>query len=341
MTGGTDVYLITGFLGSGKTTFLNRMMRSFPPFRKVFVLMNEFGEVGIDGTLIEGENVRMLEINKGSIFCVCVKTDFIKGLYEIGHVYQPDVLLIESTGVADPSDMKKDLALSLFQGQFRFRNQFCVVDAENFKEAFAIFSSMEKQIASSDTFIINKIDLVPRGTVDEIRSIISSLHPCPVFNETTYCDISVDRYISPASPSAGILKREPVGTAAQIPELSSAEIDTIIDGLLEDPQRQMSPPDLLVSAAYRWTGCRFEEFEKAIRRFSQGLIRAKGFLEEAGKIYLFNYTFGQTRKDTPPWPESRIKHRNVVVLIGTPGTMERIGAAVCSGEWPHMAPYQA
>ena len=337
----TDVYLITGFLGSGKTTFLNRMMRSFPPFRKVFVLMNEFGEVGIDGTLIEGENVRILEINKGSIFCVCVKTDFIKGLYEIGHVYKPDVLLIESTGVADPSDMKKDLALSLFQGQFRLRNQFCVVDAENFKEAFAVFASMEKQIASSDTFIINKIDRVPRGTVDEIRAIISSLHPCPVFNETTYCDIPVDRYLSQASPSAEILKREPVGKASKIPELSSAEIDTIIDGLLEDPQRQMSPPDLLVSAAYRWTGGRYEEFDKAIRRFSQGLIRAKGFLEEAGKIYLFNYTFGQTRKDTPPRTESRMKHRNVVVLIGTPGTMELIDAAVRSGEWPHMAPYQA
>jgi len=337
----TDVYLITGFLGSGKTTFLNRIMRSFPPVRKVFVLMNEFGEVGVDGVLIEGEDVRMLEISKGSIFCVCVKTDFIKGLYEIARVSKPDVLLIESTGVADPSDMKKDLALPLFQGRFRLRNQFCVVDAENFREALAVFASMERQIASSDTFIINKIDRVPRQVVDEIRSAIRSLHPDPLFYETTYCNFPVDRYLSQASASAAILKNDPVGNASQIPELSSAEIDTIIDGLLEDPQRRMSPPELLVSTAYRWTGGTYEEFEKAIRHWSQGLLRAKGFLDVDGEICLFNYTFGQTRKDTFPQHGNRIKHHNVVVLIGDPGAMERIGAAVSNGEWPHMEPYQA
>jgi len=333
MTGGTDVYLITGFLGSGKTTFLNRIMRSFPPSCKVFVLMNEFGEVGVDGALIEGEDIRLLEISKGSIFCVCVKTDFIKGLYEIAQVSKPDVLLIESTGVADPSDMKKDLALPLFQGRFRFRHQFCVVDAENFREALAVFASMERQIASSDTFIINKIDRVPRQVVDEIRTIIGSLHPNPVFHETTYCDVPVGRFLSPA--------RGPAGETAPMPEFPSADIDAIVDGLLEDPQRRMSRPDLLVSAAYRWTGGTYEEFEKEIRRRSDGLVRAKGFLDVAGEVCLFNYTFGQTRKDLLPQSAGRIKHRNVVVLIGHPQAMERIDAAVSSGEWPHMAAYQA
>ncbi len=341
MTDGTDVYLITGFLGSGKTTFLNRMMRSFPPSEKVFVLMNEFGEVGVDGVLIEGEDIRMLEISKGSIFCVCVKTDFIKGLYEIARVSKPDVLLIESTGVADPSDMKKDLALPLFRGRFRLRNQFCVVDAENFREALAVFASMERQIASSDTFIINKIDRVPRQVVDEIRSAIRSLHPDPLFYETTYCDISVDRFLSPALPPEQSPAGEPAGETAQVHEFSSEDIEAIVDGLLEDPQRRMSPPELLISAAYRWTGGTYDEFEKAIRRWSQGLVRAKGFLDVAGETCLFNYTFGQTRIDTLPQHRNRIKHHNVVVLIGTPGTMERIDAAVRSGEWSQMAPYQA
>ena len=99
----TDVFLITGFLGSGKTTFLNRIIDAFPTDRKLMILMNEFGEIGIDGTLVENDDVEMLEISKGSIFCVCVKTDFIKGLMNIVSTIRPEVLLIEATGVANTS----------------------------------------------------------------------------------------------------------------------------------------------------------------------------------------------------------------------------------------------
>ena len=85
MVDSTKVLLITGFLGSGKTTFLNRIIDIFPKDKKLTILMNEFGEIGIDGTLVEGDDIDMMEISRGSIFCVCVKTDFIKGLYELTH----------------------------------------------------------------------------------------------------------------------------------------------------------------------------------------------------------------------------------------------------------------
>jgi G3E family GTPase len=98
----TKVFLITGFLGSGKTTLLNRIIARFPKDKKLTILMNEFGEIGIDGTLVEGDDIDMMEISRGSIFCVCVKTDFIKGLYELNTKIKPDILLMESTGVANP-----------------------------------------------------------------------------------------------------------------------------------------------------------------------------------------------------------------------------------------------
>ncbi|MBW2669456.1 MAG: hypothetical protein JRD87_06150 [Deltaproteobacteria bacterium] len=120
----TYVYMITGFLGSGKTTFLNRIINRFPEDMKLTILMNEFGEIGLDGTLIEGDEIDMMEISKGSIFCVCVKTDFIKGLYELCTSVQPDVLLIESTGVANPSDLKRDLKLPIFNDRFHYLEQF-------------------------------------------------------------------------------------------------------------------------------------------------------------------------------------------------------------------------
>ncbi len=99
--GTIDVYLISGFLGSGKTTFLNRLITVVPEDLTFLILMNEFGEVGLDGTLIEGDDVDMLEISKGSIFCACVKTDFIKALHALAKTVRPDIMLIETTGVAE------------------------------------------------------------------------------------------------------------------------------------------------------------------------------------------------------------------------------------------------
>ena len=152
----TGVYLITGFLGSGKTTLLNRIIQRFPQNQKLTLLVNEFGEVGVDGTLVEGDDIDMMEISKGSIFCVCVKTDFIKGLYELSTTVQPDVLLIESTGVTNPSDLKKDLMLPIFSNRFQFSEQFCIVDAAHFAPSGHNVQST-KYIVVQDRATLDKI----------------------------------------------------------------------------------------------------------------------------------------------------------------------------------------
>jgi len=90
--------------------------------------MNEFGEIGIDGTLVEGDDIDMLEISRGSIFCVCVKTDFIKGLYELSAKVKPDVLLIESTGLPTLL-ISRGPQSAHFHDRFQFMEQFCLVDA--------------------------------------------------------------------------------------------------------------------------------------------------------------------------------------------------------------------
>ena len=182
----TRLFLITGFLGSGKTTFLNRIIAQFPKDKKLTILMNEFGEIGIDGTLVEGDAIDMLEISRGSIFCVCVKTDFIKGLYELNTKVKPDILLMESTGVANPSDLKRDLQLPIFNNRFQFEEQFCLLDAVHFQDAFEVYASLEKQIASSTVFIINKVDLASSESIAKIKQTVAEFHPDPLFFETTY-----------------------------------------------------------------------------------------------------------------------------------------------------------
>jgi G3E family GTPase len=317
----TDVFLITGFLGSGKTTFLNRIIASFPKERKLMILMNEFGEVGIDGTLIPGEDLDILEISKGSIFCVCVKTDFIKGLHQIAQGIPPDVLLIESTGVANPTDLKRDLKLPFFQDRFHLAEQFCMVDAPHFEEAFETFASVEKQIASSTVFIINKTDLASADQVQRVKDLIARHHPDPLFHETTYAQMPIERFFQCAVGER--MGEEPVGRPRG-PSLSEEELEAAIDELLADPHGEVTPPDRLLSSVFQWKGGDLDAFRALVGRLPRGVVRAKGFVADNDETYAFSLVMGQwelARYDLPP---RRLHLLNRLVFIGPPEVMPRL-----------------
>jgi G3E family GTPase len=337
----TRVYLITGFLGSGKTTFLNRIINRFPSDKKLTLLVNEFGEVGVDGTLVEGEDIDMMEISKGSIFCVCVKTDFIKGLYELNTKVQPDVLLIESTGVANPSDLKKDLELPIFNDCFRFMEQFCVIDAAHFLDAYGAFASIEKQIASSSVFIINKTDLTSPEKIDEIKKVVFEFHPAPKFFETTYTDIPLEQFFD-LEPEPIIESRQPIPTKEKTtrPILSTDQLDKFLDDLLDSPDLEITPPDTLVSVAYQWQGDNLDQIKALAKKLPASVVRAKGFIYEKGKTHILNYVMGDWTIEETDLPKERIKHINIVVFIGSPESMEGIGEAAKTGDWASKGVFQ-
>lgn len=330
----TRVYLITGFLGSGKTTFLNRIIDRFPKNKKLTILMNEFGEIGIDGTLIEGDELDMMEISKGSIFCVCVKTDFIKGLYELNTSVEPDVLIIESTGVANPSDLKRDLVLPIFNDRFQFTEQFCMIDAAHFLDALGVYASLEKQIATSTLFIINKTDLASKETIDEIKGNVRQFNPEPIFFETTYADIPLDRILSPEMLSEDFTEGD------KKPVLSSDELEDFIDSLLDDPNLEITPPDLLMSVTYQWQGDHLKQIEDMAANLSASVVRAKGFVERDGRVYLFSYVMGDWSLEESNIPKERIQHMNIVVFIGPPESMDDIEETSKSGDWTNLGVFQ-
>ena len=334
----THVYLITGFLGAGKTTFLNRIIHRFPKDKKLTILMNEFGEIGVDGTLVEGDEIDMMEISKGSIFCVCVKTDFIKGLYELGETVQPHVLLMESTGVANPSDLKRDLKLPIFNDRYQFMEQFCVIDAAHFLDAYATYASLEKQIASSSVFIINKTDVAPPETIEEVKAVVRGHHSDPQFFETTYGDIPLERFF----PDYLIeeLGESKVRERSKRPSLSEKELDQFIDDLLDSPDLEITPPDMLMSVTYRWSGQSLDQVKEMAKNLPKGVVRAKGFLEEGGRPFIFNYVMGDWRIEASNVPKERIEHMNVVVFIGPPDSMSGIEAATKNGDWVSMGVFQ-
>lgn len=316
MAGPVTVFLVTGFLGSGKTTFLNHLIKHFPRNRKLMILMNEFGEVGIDGVLVEGEELDILEISKGSIFCACVKTDFIKGLYEIAHKFRPDILVIESTGVANPSDLKRDLELPIFNNCFHLKEQFCLIDAAHFLDEFEVFASVERQIKSCNRFIINKIDIADREKIEAIKKLITRYNPQPSFYETTYGKVDI----------TGLLDLEPPENVEELNAgfvMGEGELDQYIEGLLDDPGASLAPPDILMSAVFKWVGnngVTIEVIESLTKALPREVIRVKGFLTVSERIYLYNYVLGQHSFCEYSMP-IKDQQRNILVMILRPQAM--------------------
>ena len=335
----TRVYLITGFLGSGKTTFLNRIIDVFPKDRKLTLLVNEFGEIGVDGALVEGDDIDMMEISKGSIFCVCVKTDFIKGLYELNTKVQPDVLLIESTGVANPSDLKKDLKLPIFNDRFEFTEQFCVIDTVHFIDAYGVYASLEKQIASSTVFILNKTDLASPEKIAKTKKVIRQFHPDPLFFETTYAKIPLDSFFdltAPGSPDSEM----PASEKGNPNALSETELEQFIDDLLDSPDLEITPPDTLMSVAYHWQGDKLEQIGAMAEALPASIVRAKGFVEEKDRMYLFNFVMGTWTVEETAVPKNRVQHKNIVIFIGPPESMDGIAQAARTGNWSTGGAFQ-
>ena len=328
----TDVYLITGFLGSGKTTLLNRLIDAFPQDKKLTLLVNEFGEIGVDGALVEGDDIDLLEISKGSIFCVCVKTDFIKGLYELSRKVQSDVLLIESTGVANPSDLKKDLRLPIFNDRFNFKEQFCVIDAVHFMDAYGVYIALEKQIASSTVFILNKIDRAAPQAIEDTKNVIRQLHPDPLIFETTYADIPLESFFNLAVPESPHPEIHQPGEA-NATRLSEEALEQFIDNLLDTPDIEIAPPDALMSVVYRWLGDDLEQINAMAAALSASVVRAKGFVVQNDRLYLFNYVMGTWTVEKTAVAKHRIQNKNMVVFIGPPDSRPDIEQACRTGNW--------
>jgi len=323
----TEVILVTGFLGSGKTTFVNRLLEAVPPGCKVLVLVNEFGEIGLDGALLQGDGHEVLEVSKGSIFCICVKRDFIRALHTAASDIRPDLLLMEATGVANPADLRKDLQLPLFGNRFHLREQVCVVDAENFAAAFPVFASVEQQIATSTLFLVNKVDAVPRAQVEQVKEMIRAHHPSPRFVETVQCRMPLDHLLE----TCRRLREERADVPPAAPtRLLPEDLEAIVSGLGLDPFRKLTPPDRLVSAAFVWAGGEPGEFRRLAAELPRGVVRGKGFLMDGDRPCLMSLVMGNVTLEAAPADVSP-RLLNKLVLIFPPELQTALDEVV--GRW--------
>ncbi|MBS7232442.1 GTP-binding protein [Flavobacterium psychroterrae] len=171
-----NVYIITGFLGSGKTTVLNNLLKQFSTEKNV-VIENEFGKINIDATLINGTFEFVYELTNGCI-CCSINNQLLETLTRIHTLEnQPDNLFIETTGIADAGEIAANFTALYVAEAFDLKKIITVVDAENI--LFYKDSNIEvtKQIVAAGTVIINKSALVASEIITDIKDFIQAINP--------------------------------------------------------------------------------------------------------------------------------------------------------------------
>ena len=174
------VNVITGFLGSGKTTLLNRLLRS-PRLANTAVLVNEFGEVGLDHLLLEALDAETVVLQSGCVCCTIRGdlADAIRKLFsrrERGLIPRFSRLAIETTGLADPAPIVATLlAEPVIRHHFRLGNVIATVDAINGRRHLADNPESVKQVAVADRIVLTKTDLA--GATDDLKTALRGLNP--------------------------------------------------------------------------------------------------------------------------------------------------------------------
>jgi G3E family GTPase len=217
--------------------------------------------------------------------------------------------------------------------------QFCMIDAAHFLDAYGAFASLEKQIASSTVFIINKVDIASAERIEETKSVIRQFHPGPHFFDTTYAEIPLEDFFDFAGQES--LDTEATQTEKErMSVLSEEALDQFINDLLDSPDLEVTPPDTLMSVTYAWNGHNLEQVRTMAEALPPSVIRAKGFVEENDEIYLFSYVMRDWTIEKTNVPKDRIKHKNIVVFIGPPESMEGIEQASKTGDWTSKGVFQ-
>jgi len=192
------VTIIAGFLGAGKTTLLNNLLTA-PHGKEVAVLVNEFGEIGIDHALIVASDDDVIELSNGCI-CCSIRGDLVVAIDKLlARDKKFDYLLIETTGLADPAPVAQTfLADERMLSLFQLDSVITVIDAHHVLDLLAGKLTPElaelgvKQIAFADKLILNKVSRVPKETIVDVTDRIRGINQIASIIPTDQCSIEMN-----------------------------------------------------------------------------------------------------------------------------------------------------
>jgi G3E family GTPase len=189
------VTVLTGYLGAGKTTLLNRIL-SEPHGKKYAVIVNEFGEIGIDNELVVNADEEVFEMNNGCICCT-VRGDLVRiidGLMRRKGKF--DAIIVETTGLADPAPVAQTFFMDEQVGaKTKLDAVVTVADAKWLKDRLKDAPEAKNQIAFADVILLNKTDLVSAGDLAELEARIRGLNPYARLHRTERARIALDEVL--------------------------------------------------------------------------------------------------------------------------------------------------
>jgi G3E family GTPase len=204
------LWILSGFLGTGKTTLLNHLLREFAP-QPVGVLVNDFGSLGVDAHLISpNAGSPVVELNGGQIFCSCLSGTFVDSLVELSAAPVRGIL-VEASGMAKPRALSPIIAEAMRRSNHRFyyAGMVTVVDAPRFEKMRAAVNAVEEQIVYADLVVINKCDDVTEGELAGVAHTVRQVNPHCRILSTAFGKVRGGQL--PEKPVASLERRGPKG----------------------------------------------------------------------------------------------------------------------------------
>ncbi|QGQ48351.1 CobW family GTP-binding protein [Metabacillus sediminilitoris] len=304
-----QVYVLSGFLGSGKTTVLKRIVEECKKQDKQLgIILNELGDTNVENHLFDNE--KMVELLNGCI-CCSIQDDLKQTLDQF--VKNPvDTLLIEGTGVANPNEIIEAIANPSYIDQFELRSIISLVDASNYLDYQSIFSSskeirtlLKEQITCATLIILNKTDLISEKKLEKINSQLRKLiaNEVPILH-STFGNISVDELLK---------KRVRTLNLSQAEQNSSCSCN----GSEHDHDDHDHVNHAKIKAVKLENLPVFEKkaFEKWLKGLPKDIFRGKGIIQFKGENSLYSFQLA-SRKLFLEKVEADIKQTPVIILIG-------------------------
>ncbi len=314
------VTIISGFLGSGKTTLLNHILKNQVGI-KTAVLVNEFGEIGIDNDLIIEGSEDMIELNNGCI-CCSINGELLNTVSKVlERAEKLDYLIVETTGLADPLPVAMTFAAGDLREKVRLDSIITVIDGENFDFEINNTSVAYSQILYGDILLLNKSDLVNEKQLKKIEEFINKIKKEPRILRSTNSEVALHTIMSVGLFETGTFEFEK--NKKNIEQNSNNHSSHSHDHSSHSHDHSSHSHDL-INNIEGFTSVSYETFEPfSLRKFqyfldnqiSQNVFRAKGILwfMESERKHIFHLSGKRFSLDDEEWTKEK---SNKIVLIG-------------------------
>jgi len=301
-TSQVPVTVLTGFLGAGKTTLLNRILTE-KHGKKYAVVVNEFGEEGIDNDLVVDADEEVFEMNNGCICCT-VRGDLIRILSGLmKRADQLDAIIVETTGLADPAPVAQTFFVDEdVADRTKLDAIVTVADAVHLDAQLGEHHEAEEQIAFADVVLLNKTDLIQSENLESVETRIRKINPYAKIIRTARCDAPLEEVVG----------------------LNAFSLDRVLEvepDFLESDHDHEHDDDITSVSFVSETPLDFEKFQswfgKVLQTRGQDILRSKGILDFEGLDERYVFQGVHMLMDGSPmgdWPKDKPRSSRVVFI---------------------------